>query len=143
MTPLSYHELRMDDDAYQNRQDPAVTVGYDITTEAPVNGQSLQGAKLLVWTTTPWTLPTNAALAVGPEIAYAVVPAGPGGAADGGSAGSDSTLPAHYMLAADTVAGEDLGADHLVGVVGGPAHDRDASSDVDVAHCMQRGVGSP
>ena len=31
-TPLSNHELRMDDDVYQMRQDPAVTVGYDVTT---------------------------------------------------------------------------------------------------------------
>ena len=72
-TPLSNHELRMDDDVYQNRQDPAVTVGYDITTEAPVNGQSLLGAKLLVWTTTPWTLPSNLAVMVGEDIDYVVV----------------------------------------------------------------------
>jgi isoleucyl-tRNA synthetase len=72
-TPLSNHELRMDDDVYQNRQDPAVTVGYDITTETTVNGQSLQGAKLLVWTTTPWTLPSNLAVMVGEDIDYVVV----------------------------------------------------------------------
>ena len=47
-TPLSNHELRMDDDVYQMRQDPAVTVGFPITTDGP-----LQGAKLLIWTTTP------------------------------------------------------------------------------------------
>ncbi len=67
-TPLSNHELRMDDDVYQNRQDPAVTVGYDVTTPG-----ELQGAKLLVWTTTPWTLPSNLAVMVGDEIDYVVV----------------------------------------------------------------------
>lgn len=67
-TPLSNHELRMDDDVYQNRQDPAVTVGYDVTTEGP-----FQGAKLLVWTTTPWTLPSNLAVMVGEDIEYVVV----------------------------------------------------------------------
>ena len=67
-TPLSNHELRMDDDVYQNRQDPAVTVGYDVTTEGP-----FQGAKLLVWTTTPWTLPSNLAVMVGEDIDYVVV----------------------------------------------------------------------
>ena len=72
-TPLSNHELRMDDDVYQVRQDPAVTVGYDVTTPDPVNGQSLQGAKLLVWTTTPWTLPSNLAVMVGEDIDYVVV----------------------------------------------------------------------
>lgn len=67
-TPLSNHELRMDDDVYQNRQDPAVTVGLEITTE----GQ-FAGAKLLVWTTTPWTLPSNLAVMVGSDIDYVMV----------------------------------------------------------------------
>ena len=35
-TPLSNHELRMDDDVYQNRQDPAVTVGFEITGDGPL-----------------------------------------------------------------------------------------------------------
>jgi isoleucyl-tRNA synthetase len=67
-TPLSNHELRMDDDVYQMRQDPAVTVGYDVTTPG-----DFQGAKLLVWTTTPWTLPSNLAVMVGEDIEYVVV----------------------------------------------------------------------
>ncbi|WP_232678183.1 isoleucine--tRNA ligase [Nocardioides sp. R-C-SC26] len=68
-TPLSNHELRMDDDVYQNRQDPAVTVGFDITTA----DSELFGAKLLIWTTTPWTLPSNLAVMVGSEIDYVAV----------------------------------------------------------------------
>ena len=48
-TPLSSHELRMDDDVYQSRQDPAITVGFRI--DAP--GSDLDGAHLLIWTTTP------------------------------------------------------------------------------------------
>ena len=67
-TPLSNHELRMDDDVYQNRQDPAVTVGYTVTTP----GQ-FEGAKLLIWTTTPWTLTSNLAVMVGEDIEYVVV----------------------------------------------------------------------
>ncbi|GGB70288.1 isoleucyl-tRNA synthase [Knoellia flava TL1] len=72
-TPLSNHELRMDDEVYQMRQDPAVTVGYllDSTGTDPV----LDGAHLLVWTTTPWTLPSNLAAMVGSEIDYVVVEA--------------------------------------------------------------------
>ncbi|PVU81887.1 isoleucine--tRNA ligase [Cellulomonas sp. WB94] len=62
-TPLSNHELRMDDDVYQSRQDPALTVGVRLET----------GELALLWTTTPWTLPSNLALAVGPEIDYVVV----------------------------------------------------------------------
>ncbi|GAB2986422.1 isoleucine--tRNA ligase [Nocardioides montaniterrae] len=67
-TPLSNHELRMDDDVYKIRQDPAVTVGFDITSEGP-----LKGAKLAIWTTTPWTLPSNLAVMVGTDIAYVAV----------------------------------------------------------------------
>ena len=68
-TPLSNHELRMDDEVYRPRQDQSVTVSFPIT--AP--GSELDGVQILAWTTTPWTLPTNFALAVGPEIEYSVV----------------------------------------------------------------------
>jgi isoleucyl-tRNA synthetase len=63
-TPLSNHELRMDDDVYQSRQDPAITVGFAIA-DGP-----LAGSHFLVWTTTPWTLPSNQAVAVNPEVTY-------------------------------------------------------------------------
>lgn len=69
-TPLSNHELRMDDDVYQSRQDPALTVGFRVV------GGELDGAYLLVWTTTPWTLPSNLAVAVNPEVTYAQVRVG-------------------------------------------------------------------
>src|SRR5262249_54853329 len=62
-TPLSNLELRMDDDVYQDRQDPSVTVKFKLET----------GDWLLAWTTTPWTLPSNAAVAVGPDITYTVL----------------------------------------------------------------------
>src|SRR5699024_11397685 len=85
-TPLSNHELRMDDDVYQMRQDPSVTVQFTITglTEdaelIPAGGatqevaDALTGVGVLAWTTTPWTLPTNLSDAAGPDIEYAVVP---------------------------------------------------------------------
>ena len=104
-TPLSNHELRMDDDVYQMRQDPSVTATFPLTG-ARAAEIGLEGVRALAWTTTPWTLPTNLALAVGPDIAYAVVPAGPAGAGDGGAAGE-----AAYLLAEDLVAAhaKDLG----------------------------------
>ena len=67
-TPLSNHELRMDDDVYKMRQDPAVTVGFKVT-----GAGDLHGAKLLIWTTTPWTLPSNLAVMVGTDIDYVAV----------------------------------------------------------------------
>jgi isoleucyl-tRNA synthetase len=60
-TPLSNTETRMDD-VYQDRQDPALTVWFELD----------DGTRLLAWTTTPWTLPANLALAVGADIDYAV-----------------------------------------------------------------------
>ncbi len=70
-TPLSSHELRMDDDVYQSRQDPAVTVGFCIDA----TDSDLDGAYLLIWTTTPWTLPSNQAVAVNPAVEYVVIEA--------------------------------------------------------------------
>ncbi|PWW62581.1 isoleucine--tRNA ligase [Actinokineospora spheciospongiae] len=67
-TPLSNTETKMDD-TYRDRQDPAVTVG--LRLRAP--GTDLDGVQALVWTTTPWTLPSNLAAAVNPEVDYVVV----------------------------------------------------------------------
>ena len=61
-TPLSNTETRMDD-VYRDRQDPALTVWFTLET----------GERVLAWTTTPWTLPSNLALAVGPDIEYALM----------------------------------------------------------------------
>jgi isoleucyl-tRNA synthetase len=61
-TPLSNSETRMDD-AYKQVQDPALTVGFALES----------GELLLAWTTTPWTLPSNLALAVGPDVDYAII----------------------------------------------------------------------
>jgi isoleucyl-tRNA synthetase len=67
-TPLAATETKMDD-AYRDRQDPAVTVGLPLI--AP--GTDLDGAWALIWTTTPWTLPSNLAMAVHPGIDYVLV----------------------------------------------------------------------
>jgi len=61
-TPLSNTETRMDD-VYRDRQDPALTVWFTLET----------GERILAWTTTPWTLPSNLALAVGPDVEYALM----------------------------------------------------------------------
>jgi isoleucyl-tRNA synthetase len=91
-TPLSNHELRMDDDVYKPRQDQSVTVTFPLEG-ALATELGLDGVLALAWTTTPWTLPTNAALAVGPDVSYGLVPAGPEAAHPG----------AVYLLALDTI----------------------------------------
>ncbi|MCP2030655.1 isoleucyl-tRNA synthetase [Okibacterium sp. HSC-33S16] len=119
-TPLSNHELRMDDDVYKMRQDQTVTVTFPLVG-IKAESLGLTGVRALAWTTTPWTLPTNAALAVGPEIEYAVVPAGPSGTPDATVLRekdpnvSDSTevLGGEYLLATALVGNyaKDLGYD--------------------------------
>ncbi|MGO2659443.1 MAG: isoleucine--tRNA ligase [Mycetocola reblochoni] len=100
-TPLSNHELRMDDDVYKMRQDQTVTVTFPLVGERAA-GLGLEGVSALAWTTTPWTLPTNAALAVGPDISYVVVPEGPRGAADVAAGGErDGSRGNRYLIAAE------------------------------------------
>ena len=92
-TPLSNHELRMDDDVYQNRQDPAITVGFRLET----------GELALIWTTTPWTLPSNMGVAVHPDVDYVVVE----GDRDGGTDRyllAEARLPAYLRDLGDDAA---------------------------------------
>ena len=89
-TPLSNQETRLDD-SYKMRQDPAVTVTMPLVdTPGHPLGATLAGVNALIWTTTPWTLPSNLAIAVNPDVTYAVVRA-----ADG----------ERYLLADNLVAG--------------------------------------
>ncbi|WP_245621836.1 isoleucine--tRNA ligase [Corynebacterium lactis] len=79
-TPLSNQETRLDD-SYKMRQDPTLTVTFPITgAKAGTAGEKtleqhpvLADASAIAWTTTPWTLPSNLALAVNPKVSYVVV----------------------------------------------------------------------
>jgi isoleucyl-tRNA synthetase len=70
-TALSSHEVAM---GYHEVDDPSVYLRLPIREPAPsdqIPESPLEpGDALLVWTTTPWTLISNAAVAVGPEIEY-------------------------------------------------------------------------
>lgn len=66
-TPLSKAEVTMDAGAYQDVTDPSVYTKFHMD----------DGTTLLAWTTTPWTLPANTALAVNPAIEYVEVQTGP------------------------------------------------------------------
>ncbi len=70
-TPLSDHEMGQSD-VYQTVVDPSVTVRFPLRTLPPGASRQLDGADLLVWTTTPWTLVANTAVAVHPDEAYVV-----------------------------------------------------------------------
>lgn len=70
-TPVSKAEVTMDNDAYQEVTDPSVFVKFKV-----VNEGELQGAYLLAWTTTPWTLPANLVLAVNEKLTYGLYQVG-------------------------------------------------------------------
>jgi isoleucyl-tRNA synthetase len=71
-TPLSNFETRLDN-SYRERADKSVTVSFTLN-EKPANAPSgCKAYKIMAWTTTPWTLPSNLALAVNPEMNYAYV----------------------------------------------------------------------
>lgn len=62
-TPLSKAEVTMDAGAYQDVTDPSVYVKFKLD----------DGRFLLAWTTTPWTLPANTAVAVNKDVTYVEV----------------------------------------------------------------------
>ncbi len=78
-TALSSHEVAQ---GYHDVEDPSVYVKLPLKEPTPSNeipeSPLRSGDQLLVWTTTPWTLITNAAVAVGPAIEYARVRANSG-----------------------------------------------------------------
>ncbi len=70
-TPLSDHEMGQPD-VYQTVADPSVVVRFPLRTLPADAPRALAGADLLVWTTTPWTLVSNTAVAVHPDEFYAI-----------------------------------------------------------------------
>ncbi len=80
---LSSHEVAQ---GYREVEDPSVYVRFPVTGE--------DNTSFLVWTTTPWTLPSNLLLAVHPDVEYARVRVS-GSAADAGDAGDAGGIGAH------------------------------------------------
>ncbi len=91
VTPVSKSEVTMDNDAYQTVTDPSAYVKFALkdvsnileSIESSSNDSRILETSpisiyLLAWTTTPWTLPGNMALAVNAELKYGVYDAGDG-----------------------------------------------------------------
>ena len=70
-TGLSSHELNQPG-CYRDVKDTTLTAQFEIT-DAPAAWREHGTPVFLAWTTTPWTLPSNTALCVGPNIDYVVV----------------------------------------------------------------------
>ena len=112
-TPLSNQETRLDD-SYKMRQDPALTVTFPVNGARPgtaaeqtlADHPELAAAAALAWTTTPWTLPSNSALAVHPEVNYSLV-----------KTGGESEFAGRTLLIAENLVGnyaKEFGGDHEV-----------------------------
>ncbi len=69
-TPLSSHEVAQ---GYREATDPSVTL------RLPLTGRTAPRRDLLIWTTTPWTLPANLLVAVRADLEYSVVREADGG----------------------------------------------------------------
>ncbi|PIR42977.1 isoleucine--tRNA ligase, partial [candidate division WWE3 bacterium CG10_big_fil_rev_8_21_14_0_10_32_10] len=63
-TPVSNFEVAMDN-SYKEVEDPAVTVKFKV-----ISSGEFEGANILAWTTTPWTLPSNRALVINKDELY-------------------------------------------------------------------------
>ncbi len=99
-TPLSNFEVN---EGYKDIDGVAITVSF------PVAGE--ENTRFLVWTTTPWTLPSNVALAVGPDIRYVKI-------RDNGNTYilARDRLPAYYKNEADYEVLEELPGSALEGL---------------------------
>ncbi|PLX26048.1 isoleucine--tRNA ligase [Candidatus Parcubacteria bacterium] len=69
-TPVSKFEVAMDN-SYKDVVDTAVTIKFKLKSGQKLSGKDIDNSTyILAWTTTPWTLPGNVALAVGKDINY-------------------------------------------------------------------------
>ncbi|MDR0635976.1 MAG: isoleucine--tRNA ligase [Treponema sp.] len=105
-TVLSNHELNLG--GHKDVHDPAITIRFKVNglvPASPAMGASAVAAFLtkpdvptyiLAWTTTPWTLPSNLALTLGPEIDYVLIQDG-----DERYLLAEARLAAYYKSAAD------------------------------------------
>ncbi len=106
---LSSHEVAQ---GYKEVEDPSITVRFRVVPR----GKRYNDTSLLVWTTTPWTLPSNLLLAVGKEVEYACVALG--GTTCGGDGRNETVILAAARVEAvlaniphrvtDTVTGGEL-----------------------------------
>jgi isoleucyl-tRNA synthetase len=107
-TPLAKAEIAADN-TYKDITEEAVTVKFKVRNSS---GVIPNGTNILAWTTTPWTLPGNVALAVGGDIDYALY-----------NQGGESYLAAQKLLPADATVVKVLKGGELVGLEYEPLFD--------------------
>ncbi|MCY9414771.1 isoleucine--tRNA ligase, partial [Bacillus haynesii] len=120
-SPSSESALAEAEIEYHDKRSPSIYVAFDVKDG---KGVLKNGEKIIIWTTTPWTIPANLGIAVHPELEYSVVAAG-GGRYVMASALIESVAKAigfedHEVV--QTVKGKDL--EHIVAVH--PLYGRDS-----------------
>ena len=100
-TTLSDHELAQ---GYEDVTDPSVYIRMPLTS-GPLAGK----AALLAWTTTPWTLVSNTAAAVHPDVTYVVATKVGDGTGSGPSTGSGNAVVGESLVVAEALAEKVLG----------------------------------
>ena len=153
-TPLSNFEARLDD-AYRPRRDLSCVVKFRLADD--------RSASLLAWTTTPWTLPSNVALAVNPTLEYVEFAIGAERvwiAADAAERFPQLTVPGRRAKGCDLVGSRYappftyfsstpgafvvLSADFVSGAEGtGIVHLAPAFGEDDEALCREAGIAGP
>jgi len=102
-TPLSKFEITMDAGSYRDVTDKATVIKFRIANPGDISSDFSQSDNvyILAWTTTPWTLPGNLALAVGNDIDYSVLTSDvfENSFADGGF----NIAPGKYIIATDRI----------------------------------------
>ncbi|MFK2824925.1 isoleucine--tRNA ligase [Bacillus sp. B190/17] len=71
-SPSSESALAEAEIEYQDKRSPSIYVAFDVRDG---KGVLEEGTKIIIWTTTPWTIPANLGISVHPELTYAVVEA--------------------------------------------------------------------
>lgn len=69
-SPSSESALAEAEIEYQDKKSPSIYVSFDVTDG---KGVVAEGTKIIIWTTTPWTIPANLGISVNPEFDYVVV----------------------------------------------------------------------
>ncbi|EPD52865.1 isoleucyl-tRNA synthetase 1 [Paenisporosarcina sp. HGH0030] len=69
-SPSSESALAEAEIEYQDKKSPSIYVSFEVTDG---KGVVAEGTKIIIWTTTPWTIPANLGISVNPEFDYVIV----------------------------------------------------------------------
>ncbi len=105
---------------YHDHSSTAIFVAFPVVRD-PTPAQALDGVSAVIWTTTPWTIPANRAIAYGPAITYAVIRVDETDGGDGAGLQPGATLLVAEALIASFAASAGIGQHHVLYTLPGEA----------------------